>query len=85
MIFQWHICKDAIAGRGPDHLAEKHVSLSHHWHGHFAASVLWMQGPEIITQPSLDDNNNLLLWNGDVFSGPLVCNLCYIFFGQCFQ
>ncbi|XP_019883594.1 asparagine synthetase domain-containing protein 1 isoform X3 [Camponotus floridanus] len=30
-----------------------------------------MQGSEIITQPSLDDNNNLLLWNGDIFSGCL--------------
>ncbi|KAL6430659.1 hypothetical protein ACFW04_006918 [Cataglyphis niger] len=30
-----------------------------------------MQGPEIITQPSLDNDNNLLLWNGDVFSGCL--------------
>ncbi|KMQ93868.1 asparagine synthetase domain-containing protein 1 [Lasius niger] len=68
---QWNICKDVIAARGPDHLTEKYISLSHHWHGYFAATVLWMQGPEIITQPSLDDNNNLLLWNGDIFSGCL--------------
>ncbi|XP_025270402.1 asparagine synthetase domain-containing protein 1 isoform X2 [Camponotus floridanus] len=68
---QWNICKDVIAARGPDHLTEKHISLNHHWHGHFAAAVLWMQGSEIITQPSLDDNNNLLLWNGDIFSGCL--------------
>ncbi|GAB1866976.1 Asparagine synthetase domain-containing protein 1 [Camponotus japonicus] len=70
-IAQWNICKDVIAARGPDHLTEKHISLNHHWHGHFAAAVLWMQGSEIITQPSLDDNNNLLLWNGDIFSGCL--------------
>lgn len=71
-MFQWNICKDVIAARGPDHLTEKHISLNHHWHGHFATAVLWMQGSEIITQPSLDDNNNLLLWNGDIFSGCLV-------------
>ena len=51
---------------------EKHLTLSHDWHGHFAASVLWMQGSRIMTQPSLDDNDNLLLWNGDLFSGCLV-------------
>lgn len=86
IIFQWNICKDVIAARGPDHLTEKYISLSHHWHGYFAATVLWMQGPEIITQPSLDDNNNLLLWNGDIFSGCLVCSLYVLnVLGQCFE
>lgn len=45
--------------------------LSHDWHGYFAAAVLWMQGLGVTTQPSLDDNENLLLWNGDLFSGCL--------------
>ncbi|XP_014478031.1 PREDICTED: asparagine synthetase domain-containing protein 1 [Dinoponera quadriceps] len=68
---QWNICKDLIAARGPDYLADKHVSLSCEWQGYFAGSVLWMQGPSIMTQPSLDRNGNLLLWNGDLFSGCL--------------
>ncbi|XP_011633493.1 asparagine synthetase domain-containing protein 1 [Pogonomyrmex barbatus] len=68
---QWNICKDAIAARGPDHLIEKHLSLNHNWHGHFAAAVLWMQGAGVTMQPSLDTNDNLLLWNGDLFSGCL--------------
>ncbi|EGI69857.1 Asparagine synthetase domain-containing protein 1 [Acromyrmex echinatior] len=68
---QWNICKDAITARGPDYFMEKYLTLSHDWHGHFAASVLWMQGSRIMTQPSLDDNDNLLLWNGDLFSGCL--------------
>ncbi|XP_018301565.1 asparagine synthetase domain-containing protein 1 isoform X3 [Mycetomoellerius zeteki] len=68
---QWNICKDVITARGPDYFMEKHLTLSHDWHGHFAASVLWMQGSRIMTQPSLDDNGNLLLWNGDLFSGCL--------------
>jgi len=54
---------------------EKHLKLSHDWHGHFAAAVLWMQGSKITMQPSLDDNDNLLLWNGDLFSGYLVHKL----------
>ncbi|KYN06245.1 PREDICTED: asparagine synthetase domain-containing protein 1 [Cyphomyrmex costatus] len=68
---QWNICKDAIAARGPDYFMEKHFMLNNDWHGHFAAAVLWMQGSKITTQPSLDDNDNLLLWNGDIFSGCL--------------
>ncbi|XP_032671834.1 asparagine synthetase domain-containing protein 1 isoform X2 [Odontomachus brunneus] len=68
---QWNICKDLISTRGPDHLADKHISLNHEWQGYFASAVLWMQGPNITTQPSLDLNGNLLLWNGDLFSGCL--------------
>lgn len=71
-LFQWNICKDLIAARGPDYLAEKHILLNHDWHGYFASSVLWMQGSEMKTQPSLDHDDNLLLWNGDLFSGCLV-------------
>jgi asparagine synthetase B (glutamine-hydrolysing) len=62
-----------ISTRGPDYLTEKNISLNHNWHGCFAAAILWMQGPEISIQPSMDDNGNLLLWNGDLFSGCLVC------------
>ncbi|EZA50264.1 hypothetical protein DMN91_012536 [Ooceraea biroi] len=68
---QWNMCKDMIATRGPDHLTEKYMSLSHNWHGYFAAAILWMQGPRTTIQPSMDDNGNLLLWNGDLFSGCL--------------
>lgn len=70
-IRQWNICKDAIAARGPDYLTEKRSTLSHNWHGYFAAAVLWMQGLGVTTQPTLDDDENLLLWNGDLFSGCL--------------
>lgn len=49
------------------------MPLSNDWHGYFAAAVLWMQGLEVTPQPSLDNSGNLLLWNGDVFSGCLVC------------
>ncbi len=37
--------------------------------------MLWLQGRSISAQPKVspgsDNNNNVLLWNGDVFSGPL--------------
>ncbi|EFN83342.1 Asparagine synthetase domain-containing protein 1 [Harpegnathos saltator] len=68
---QWSICKDLIATRGPDHLADTHITLSHEWQGYFAGAVLWMQGSNITIQPSLDNNGNMLLWNGDLFSGSL--------------
>lgn len=70
-----------IAARGPDYLMDRHLALNHNWHGYFAAAVLWMQGSRATMQPSLDDNENLLLWNGDLFSGCLVCKsyMCEIF------
>ncbi|XP_012218385.1 asparagine synthetase domain-containing protein 1 [Linepithema humile] len=68
---QWNLCKELVTARGPDYLKETHVSLSHDWHGYFAAAVLWMQGLEMTPQPSLDNSGNLLLWNGDLFSGCL--------------
>lgn len=77
------MCKEMVATRGPDYLTEKYVQLNHNWHGHFAAAILWMQGPSVTMQPSMDGNGNLLLWNGDLFSGCLVCKsrtcVCIIF------
>ena len=31
-----------------------------------------MQGPRLVEQPAIDSNGNVLLWNGDIFSGDLV-------------
>jgi hypothetical protein len=46
--------------------------LVQHWHGQFCASTLWMQGLKPISQPLVDTDCNILLWNGDVFSGNMV-------------
>ena len=74
---EWSICKDFIAARGPDEVAEKFEHLTENWDGHFAASVLWMQGPSLTSQPAVDSSGNVLLWNGDVFSGNLAQdNIC---------
>lgn len=37
----------------------------------FAASVLWLQGPKICTQP-LESDNSVFVYNGDVFGGTAI-------------
>lgn len=66
------MCKDLIVARGPDKVTEKFEHLTKNWFGHFAASVLWMQGSSLTVQPAIDSMGNILLWNGDIFSGNLV-------------
>ncbi|XP_043250088.1 asparagine synthetase domain-containing protein 1 [Colletes gigas] len=74
---EWNICKDLITARGPDKATEKFEHLTENWSGHFAASVLWMQGSNFTEQPAIDSNGNILLWNGDIFSGNLAQdNIC---------
>ncbi|XP_074094165.1 asparagine synthetase domain-containing protein 1 isoform X2 [Cotesia typhae] len=68
---QWDLIKDNISKRGPDKLSSYSQTLNDQLLGNFAAGVLWMQGPEPKVQPCVDDEGNILLWNGDIFSGPL--------------
>jgi asparagine synthetase B (glutamine-hydrolysing) len=54
----------AIIKRGPDsHNIFRKSSFS------FIASVLHIQGDIVTQQPYVDDENNILLWNGEVFGG----------------
>ena len=74
---EWEACKNLIIARGPDGLIEKFENLTSIWSGHFVASVLWMQGSNFCEQPAIDSSGNILLWNGDIFSGNLAQdNLC---------
>ncbi|XP_066590254.1 asparagine synthetase domain-containing protein 1 [Prorops nasuta] len=74
---EWTVCKGYTSARGPDALYEKFETLNKDWLAHFAASILWTQGPELISQPRIDPDGNILLWNGDIFSGNLaVSNMC---------
>ena len=66
------MCKDYIAARGPDCLNKIHVDVSEQWQCYLCASVLWMQGLRPISQPLVDSDKNVLLWNGDVFTGSMV-------------
>ena len=66
------MCKERISSRGPDNLLEKCISLCDNFSGYFAASILWTQGSKITVQPSIDEDGNILLWNGDIFSGNLI-------------
>lgn len=67
----WLLCKENVDRRGPDIQSEHSVVIDEKWQGIFAASVLWMQGDDPVVQPCLDNQGNILLWNGDIFSGPL--------------
>ncbi|XP_012267837.1 asparagine synthetase domain-containing protein CG17486 isoform X2 [Athalia rosae] len=68
---EWEKCKDATNARGPDGVTDITQQLTKEWNGHFAASVLWMQGSRLVLQPCVDVNGNILLWNGDIFNGNL--------------
>uniref|UniRef100_A0A1B6D251 Asparagine synthetase domain-containing protein n=4 Tax=Clastoptera arizonana TaxID=38151 RepID=A0A1B6D251_9HEMI len=61
----------ALTSRGPDLFSEIKTDLFADWIGIFSGYTLWMQGPHPVSQPIWDEEGNLLLWNGDVLSGPL--------------
>ncbi|XP_014608843.1 PREDICTED: asparagine synthetase domain-containing protein CG17486 [Polistes canadensis] len=71
---QWDRCKNLLISRGPDKLVKNFISLTDIWCCHLAASILWTQGLKLAEQPLIDPNGNILLWNGDVFSGSLAQN-----------
>ncbi|XP_011494121.1 PREDICTED: asparagine synthetase domain-containing protein 1 [Ceratosolen solmsi marchali] len=74
---EWELCKHVIKARGPDNLDSLKKELSEHWYGQFCASILWLQGLQPISQPLMDTDCNILLWNGDVFSGNMFKeNIC---------
>eukprot|EP00941_MAST-03F_sp_MAST-3F-sp1_P001388 g1388.t1 len=57
----------AIASRGPDAMRELEF---HNGMVKFAASVLHLRGSSGPTvQPAIDEDGNVLLWNGEVFGG----------------
>ena len=42
-------------------------SLSSNWNARFCGYTLWLQGDRPRQQPVVDEEGNVLLWNGDVF------------------
>jgi hypothetical protein len=57
--------ESAIKNRGPHATGFSDLST-----GFWAiGSVLHIQGSEIVNQPYVDESDNILLWNGEVFSG----------------
>lgn len=57
--------EDAIKNRGPNAIGVSD-SITGFW---AIGSVLHIQGSEIVDQPYVDESGNILLWNGEVFSG----------------
>ncbi|XP_034939920.1 asparagine synthetase domain-containing protein CG17486 [Chelonus insularis] len=72
-INKWTTLKEQTAKRGPDILSTCQITTDH-WSGEFVASVLWMQGSCPTLQPCVDEEGNILLWNGDIFTGILASN-----------
>lgn len=64
--------KEYLKHRGPDGFSEYKINIGSKWLANFAGSVLWMQGSDLTMQPLIDDEYNILLWNGDVFNGSKV-------------
>lgn len=60
-----------VKNRGPDGFSQSYTKLLN-WEFQFCGSILWMQGKYPMMQPVMDDDGNILLWNGDIFDGPLV-------------
>ena len=75
--FQFQECYEAFKNRGPDAYQELNEDISPYTILQFAGSVLWTQGSSPVPQPIVDEDGNILLWNGDIFAGPLVSGQMY--------
>jgi asparagine synthetase B (glutamine-hydrolysing) len=58
----------SLANRGPDN-AGSFTVLDNNLSLHFVSTVLHIRGVEVSKQPFIDNCNNVLLWNGEVFGG----------------
>lgn len=57
-----------VSCRGPDSLRTITRSATDH-HLSFTSSVLHLRGTEVIAQPIVDQQDNVLSWNGEAWSG----------------
>ena len=60
--------KELLSRRGPDDTEILNV-IAEHYNLSFVASVLHIQGDSVAKQPFVDIDGNILLWNGEIFSG----------------
>lgn len=54
-----------IMNRGPDNFNLIKINKLISFYG----AVLHLRGNSIISQPLCDSNNNILLWNGEIYDG----------------
>ncbi|XP_054714242.1 asparagine synthetase domain-containing protein 1-like [Uloborus diversus] len=62
--------------RGPDYIQNSSTTFCDVVDLFFCSSVLHHRGTSIVQQPVKDDLGNILLWNGEVFDGPLIPEKC---------
>jgi asparagine synthetase B (glutamine-hydrolysing) len=66
----------SLKNRGPDNAKEIRLQIKldsgKTVHATFLGCVLWLRGAEMTKQPLVDSENNVLLWNGDIFEGDIL-------------
>uniref|UniRef100_A0A2L2YMF4 Asparagine synthetase domain-containing protein 1 n=1 Tax=Parasteatoda tepidariorum TaxID=114398 RepID=A0A2L2YMF4_PARTP len=62
---------EKLKSRGPDCFQEIKFSSERSFELCFYSSVLHLRGSTLEPQPVQDDKGNILLWNGEIFNGPL--------------
>ena len=67
------VLEPLLKNRGPDHVnkirLELELSCDKKIYVTFLGCVLWLQGSQLTTQPVTDSDENILIWNGDIFGG----------------
>lgn len=63
---------DALKRRGPDASNQTTITISDCMQVTFSGFTLWLQGDSPTHQPLSDSDGNVLLWNGDIFSGKIM-------------
>lgn len=58
-----------LCNRGPDGNSTETIDLSDNESALFMGHVLHLRGDKMADQPAKDSEGNLLLWNGEIFSG----------------
>lgn len=61
--------KSRLSNRGPDDSSSCQVHISADYSAVFRGYVLHLRGDHLASQPAKDLLGNLLLWNGEIFSG----------------
>ena len=70
------ILSPSLKNRGPDNTGKECLEIrlneSESISATFVGCVLWLRGSSMTKQPLIDSEDNILLWNGDIFEGDIL-------------
>jgi len=70
------ILRPSLENRGPNYTGKKCLEIRLNESATISASfvgcVLWLRGSSMTEQPLTDSEDNVLLWNGDIFEGDIL-------------